>query len=109
MSPETIDPVMALTWQNIEERRACAEIVGWARLIEQLNPVVIDSDPDPEIGDLLEVEIPDSGKERFLRVKCGTGRTFVLCVDPSAKTALEANARSFRLKPQQLKQSEVRT
>lgn len=109
LSPGLLDPIVALNWPNIEERRAAAEIVGWGRIMEKLNPRVIDKDQDPEIGELLEVDIPDSGKERFLRVRCGTGRDFVLPVDPDSKTALEANARTFRLKPEELLESEVRT
>jgi hypothetical protein len=109
LDPASVDPLEALTTTNLEKRRACAEIIGWARIIAALNPRVIDTDPDPEIGELLEVDLPDAPKSRFLRVRCGTGRTFVLGAHPAAKTALEANARSYRLKPQELKKLEVRT
>jgi hypothetical protein len=60
---------------------------------------VIDEDADEMIGTLLEVDIPDIGKEKFLFVKCGTGRNFALPVPPDMKTALEANAWSYGLKP----------
>lgn len=94
---ENVDPALALTWDNIEQRRCLAEILGWDKVLEQLNPKIIDEDSNPEIGTLMEVELPDSGTERFLRVKCGTGRDFVIPVDPSLKTALQANAWTYGL------------
>jgi hypothetical protein len=81
----------ALTWANIEQRRAACEIVGWANVLEQLNARSIDIDGDPEVGELLEADIPDSGKERFLKVRCGTGREFVIPVPREIETALQGN------------------
>ena len=93
---DSLTPEMALKWENIEQRRVACEILGWDNILNHLNPVIIDED-DPEIGELLEVDIPDSGKERFLRVLCGTGRTFALPVPPEMKTALEASAWTYGL------------
>jgi hypothetical protein len=98
----------ALTWNNIEQRRAACEIVGWTNILKELNAKVINTDGDPEIGTLLEAEIPDSGKERFLQVKCGTGRDFVLPVPRNMKTAIEANAWTYGLDVKDF-QPEVRT
>ena len=56
---------------------------------------LIDRDEDPEIGELVEVEIPEIGREKFLRVLCGTGREFALPVPPDMKTALQANSWTF--------------
>jgi hypothetical protein len=81
----------ALTWANIEQRRAACEIVGWANVLAQLNARSIDLDNDPAVGELLEADIPDSGKERFLKVRCGTGREFVLPVPREIETALQGN------------------
>ena len=86
---------MALSWENIEQRRCACEIVGWAKILRDLNAKVIDSDDDPMIGNLLEVDIPDIGRERFLQVLCGTGRTFAIPVPPTMKTALEAQAWTY--------------
>ena len=108
-NPSSINPHVALTWKNIEQRRAAIEIVGWAKVLETLNAKVIDKDGDPEIGELLEVEIPDLGKEKFLRVQCGTGRTFALPVPPEMKTAMEANAWTFSLDLNEFVVPEVRT
>ena len=85
----------ALTWGDIEQRRAACEIVGWEKILRELNARTIDKDADPEIGELVEVSIPGVGKERFLRVKCGTKRQFALPVPPTMKTALQANAWTF--------------
>ena len=86
---------VALTWANIEQRRAACEIVGWEKILQELNARTIDKDDDPEIGELVEVSIPEVGEERFLRVKCGTKRQFALPVPPTMKTALQANAWTF--------------
>jgi hypothetical protein len=74
-----------------------------------LNAKRIDIDPDPQIGELLEVEMPEVGVERFLRVTCGTGRTFALPVPPTVTTALEANAWTYDIPIDLLKQKEHRT
>ena len=105
----TLTAEEALKHPNLELRRAACEIIGWVNVIKKLKSKVIDKDDDPEIGTLLEVNLPDVGKERFLRVKCGTGRTFVLAVPPTVKTALEANAWTFDIDPKELLNLEVRT
>lgn len=109
--PSSVDPATALTHQNIEERRACAEIIGWRRVLESpsLRVKVINKDEDPEIGELLEVDLPDAGAARFLKVKCGTGRDFVLSVPLEMKTAAQANAWGFNISEKELRQSEIRT
>ena len=103
----SLTPELALTWENIEQRRCACEILGWSKVLATLNARVIDAD-DPEIGELLEAEIPGSGKERFLRVRCGTGRTFVLPVPRDMKTALEANGWTYGISTCEYK-PEVRT
>lgn len=99
----------ALTWENIEQRRCACEIIGWDTILRELDSTVIDSDVDPMVGNLLEVDIPDIGREKFLQVLCGTGRTFAIPVPPECKTALEANAWSYNISPDLLKDLEVRT
>ena len=91
----SLTPEKALTWKNVEQRRAACEILGWAAILTALKAKTINADDDPEIGTLVEVDLPDAGKERFLRVRCGTGREFALPVPPNMKTALEANAWTF--------------
>jgi len=81
----------------------------WDKILDQLNAKVIDEDGDPEIGVLLEVTIPEIGKERFLKVKCGTGRYFALPVPPEMKTALEAQSWTWDLTSIDFKKPEIRT
>ena len=100
---------IALTWRNTEQRKAACEIIGWATVLRNLNAHIIESDEDPMIGTLLEVDIPDIGKEKFLRVLCGTGREFAIPVPPNMKTALEANAWTYGLDGDLLRDLEVRT
>lgn len=109
MNKENIDPMIALTWKNIEQRRCACEIIGWANVIRKLDAKVIDSDDDPEIGTLLEVNVPDIGTEKFLRVLCGTKREFALPVPPDMKTALEAQAWTWNLSTQDFTLPEIRT
>ena len=98
----------ALTWENIEQRRAACEIVGWTNVLKELDAETIDEDGDPEIGTLVECSIPDSGKERFLRVVCGTSREFVIPVPREMETAIEANSWTWGLSPNEYK-PEIRT
>ena len=100
---------IALTWTNIEQRRCACEILGWAKILRELDSEVIDSDEDPMIGNLIRVNIPDIGRENFLQVVCGTGRTFAIPVPPECKTALEANAWTYGVDPSTLRDLEVRT
>lgn len=101
---------IALTWENVEQRRAACEILGWVNIIKELDAKVIDEDEDPMIGTLLEADIPEIGREKFLRVLCGTGREFALPVPPDMKTALQANAWTFGIDdPNDLLNLEVRT
>ena len=102
-----VDPKLALTWENIEQRRCLAEIVGWDKVLDQLSPVVVDED-SPEVGKLLRVDLPDAPGEQFLQVRCGTGRTFVLPVPPEMTTARQANAWTYGLNPEEWS-PEIRT
>ena len=97
-------------------------------MLAALDAEVIDRDDDPEIGELLEANIPtltagdghffgelleadiqDMGKERFLRVQCATGRTFVLPVPQDMKTALQAQAWTWNIDEKDFIRPEVRT
>ncbi len=99
----------AISWPQIEQRRAACEIVGWANIIEELDARIIDTDDDPEVGILLECAIPDAGNQRFLKVICGTGRSFVLPVPPSCETALEGNLWTYGIDAHRSFIPEVRT
>jgi hypothetical protein len=98
-------PKDALTWHNIEQRRAAIELIGWPRILTDVNAKIIDRSADPLIGELIEVTLPDlDAPARFLRYRCGTGREFASGVPPYISTAVEAqawftglDAKSFRL------------
>ena len=105
----SLTPQVALTWENIEQRRAAIEIVGWDAILDRLNGRVIDADDDPEVGTLIEADIPDVGRERFLRVRCGTGRSFALPVPPNMRTALEAQAWTWGVDQKFFTKPEIRT
>jgi len=100
----------ALAWSNIEQRRAACEIIGWTNILRELEAKTIDKDEDPEIGELVEVTISEIGREKFLRVMCGTKREFALPVPPTMLTALQANAWTFGFDDvRQFVKPEVRT
>ena len=99
----------ALTWTNIEQRRAACEILGWDRILSELNARVIDEDDNPQVGTLVEVSLPDAGEERFLRVVCGTGRRFALPVPKTVKSAVEAQAWTWGLDTSEFQKPEIRT
>lgn len=95
-SPAGITTDILLHWENIEQRRCACEIVGWAKVLKKLKAVEIDKDPDPTIGTLLEVELWDLGKEKFLLVTDPNTKSPVgLPVPPEMKTALEANSWTY--------------
>ena len=99
----------ALTWPNIEQRRAACEIIGWDRILSELKARVIDEDDDPQVGTLVEASLPDAGNERFLRVVCGTGRKFALPVPRTVKSAVEAQAWTWGLDTSEFQKPEIRT
>lgn len=109
MNPASLSAKDAITWQNIEQRRAACEILGWAKILKELDAKVVDTDGDPEIGELLEVTLPDIGTEKFLRVLCGTGREFALPVPPEMKSALQAQSWTWGLDENDFLVPEVRT
>lgn len=97
-----LTPKEALTHQNLEQRRAACEILGWNNILNMLEYKVIDEDVNPAMGTLLEVEIPDMGTQKFLKVRCGTGREFALRVTRFPyNTAKECNAATYGWTPDQ--------
>ena len=98
--PHGLTATKALGLDNIEHRRAACEILGWDVILRELNAKVVDKDPNPQIGTLLSVHLEGMSRSRndlFLRVQCGTGRTFALPVPPDMQTAREANAWTYGL------------
>lgn len=88
--------------------RAAIELLGWSQVLEELKPVVVNKNRNPEIGTLLRADLPDAPGSQFLRVRCGTGREFVLPVPPNMKTAREANAWTYGMSSREYR-PQVRT
>lgn len=109
LSREKLTPAVALDQENAELRRAACEIIGWETILSQLNAVVIDADPDPEIGTLLRVDLPEAPNEQFLRVQCATGRLFALPVPNDMHTAIQAQAWLWGMNEADFIKPEVRT
>lgn len=107
-SEKHLNAEICLTHPNIEQRRAASEIYGWHRVLNEVTNRVIDTDSNPQIGELLSVDLPDVGELMFLRVQCGTGRTFALPVPPDMRTAREANAWTYGLEAEEYS-PEIRT
>jgi hypothetical protein len=82
----------ALRWENMDQRAAACEIIGWHHILDQLNARVIDADADRMIGTLVEVDLPGHGPQKMLDCICGTGRRFALLAPDEATTALHAQA-----------------
>jgi hypothetical protein len=106
--PETLSVDQALEWPDFAQRRAAQQIIGWKRIVDALRGCTIDADADPSIGELVETVLPNGRRVVFLKVRCGTGRDFVLSVPQWMRTAREANAWTYGLSPDQY-QPEVRT
>lgn len=107
---DNLKPAHVLKCANIEQRRAGCEMLGWAHILKQLNARTIDRDADPEIGELVEVSLPDlATPAKFLRVRCGTGREFAIGIPPNINKALDAQAWMIGLKPKDFNRPEIRT
>ena len=106
---ESLTPKIALGQQNMELRRAACEILGWSNILRDLKAKTIDSDNDPQIGELVQVNLPDLREPaKFLRVRCGTGREFVIGIPPHINKALDAQAWMIGLDVSQFEVPEVR-
>ena len=104
------DAISCLRVENIEQRRIACEMRGWHNILPKLpNAKLIDKHSNPQVGELWQGDLPDHGKERFLQVKCGTGRRFAIPVGMEFSTAREANAATYGIAPQILDQLEIRT
>jgi len=105
---QKLDARAALRVRNGELRRVACEMIGWDNVLKEMKVKTINKDRDPEIGELVSVSPNRDDEEKFLRVRCGTGRDFVLPVPPNMRTAREANAWTWGLEPSEY-QPEVRT
>ncbi len=103
---------MYKTINNNEQRRQIIIDQTLNALMTGVDYKVLDTDPDPQIGQLVEVSVTDENgrntEMKLLKVECGTGREFYVVPPQGATTALEANAGTWQLKPEEYK-PEIRT
>ena len=101
---------LALTYPNIEQRRAAIGLVGWPNILRELKAKVIDDHPDPHCGTLVEVKLPDlDRKSRFLHARCGTEREFAIGVPADINTVNQAQAWLTGLPEDQFEFPPIRT
>ncbi|MFG1284420.1 DUF6745 domain-containing protein, partial [Xanthobacter autotrophicus] len=105
----SVSPADILRHKNMEQRRAGTEIFGWAKILQSLGARTVNEDSDPEIGALIEVDLPDVGPSRFVRVRCGTGREFAIGVPPDITSALDGHAWIAGIQTEDFIKPEVRS
>ena len=89
----TPDPAEILATREVEVRAAGIAILGMDKMLDRLDHRIIDSDPDPMHGDLIEVLLPDlPDPVRYLRAQCPRNGTICEGVPSTAKSVLEAQA-----------------
>jgi hypothetical protein len=107
---KTIDPREILRARNVELRAAGAACVGWPRMLEALRYTIIDRDPDPSHGELIEVRLdglPRPG--RFLKAHCPRNGIIVEGVPPEIDSVIAAQAWRVGLTPAEFSYPPVRT
>lgn len=87
---EELDPDLAFTWPNVEQRAVAGRLIGWDKVLRKAGRTVIDRNPNRYVGTLVEAVVGGITR-RFLEVSCPTGREMVLSVPPDMATAEQAN------------------
>jgi hypothetical protein len=107
---ETIDPQEILREPNVEIRAAGAACIGWPRMLSALDYKVLDSDPDPTHGELIEIKLNGLPKPgRFLKAWCPRNDWIVEGVPDNIKTVIEAQSWRVGLTPAEFSYPGVRT
>jgi hypothetical protein len=66
-----LDPNDVIKVENVEQRAAGAEIVGWPKMLSVLKAEVINDSGSPDIGQLIELKLPNlETPGRFLKAVC---------------------------------------
>ncbi len=113
--PEALTPQIALGQTDTALRVAATQIIGWQRMIDQLDAKVVNRHPEGMAGgELLSVKKSkfnpdDKGEMRFLRAACPRNGTICFRVPDGTKTAHEAQAWSVGLPPDIYKIPSIRT
>ncbi len=92
-APEKVDPTEILKTKNVEQRAAGVAIVGMERMLDKLDHKVIDSDTNPEHGDLIEVKLPDLPRPGvYLRAYCPRNGRIMEAVNPAEMDEMTVKA-----------------
>ena len=66
-----LNPNEVLRVVNVEQRAAGCQIIGWGKMLDHLPHKIIDSDPNPQHGDLIEITLEGLPEpEWYLRFDC---------------------------------------
>jgi hypothetical protein len=106
----TIDPIEILREQNVEQRAAGAACIGWPRMLSALDYRIVDADPDPSHGELIELKLeglPRPG--RFLKAECPRNGIIVEGVPFEIDSVIAAQAWRVGLEPHEFSYPTVRT
>jgi hypothetical protein len=107
---ETIDPSEIIRHENVEQRAAGAACIGWPRMLSALDFKIIDSDPDPSHGELIDLTLPGLPTPgRFLKAECPRNGIIVEGVPREIKTVIAAQAWRVGLEPSEFSYPTVRT
>ena len=92
---DKIDPRRALTERNLEHRSLLQQILGWDKVLAELETRVVHDSGNRLIGQLLEATL-DGDRARFLRAWCPANQHWVVIrVDPTIETAQAASASTY--------------
>ncbi len=90
LSPETMNARSILAETNMEKRRAGCEIMGWLRVLDEVDAKILDKNASDLIGTLYRADLPDAPDSRILTYRCPTGRIFAQTVPDKCNTAIAA-------------------
>ena len=108
-NPDDVLMSEVLQTSDVDQRSAGVDIFGWARILTSLDATTIDDSGDPSIGSLIEVILPDHGKQKFIKGLCGTGREIAVMASNDAKTIIEAQAMAVGMTAEDFQIPEIRT
>ncbi len=111
LNPAETSAADVLGTRNADIRAAGCEIIGWNKILDDLGGEVLDVDPDPQIGSLVSVTLPEADMPTlFLKaLDPSKGTDIAVPVGSDCATALQAQAQSYGVSEQIIKAKVVRT
>jgi hypothetical protein len=84
MDKSSLTAQKALAVSDIDQRRAAIDMIGWQRIISDLNASIIEEQNGPRAGMLMEVALPgESAKVKFLYANWGVRSNHALKIPAS--------------------------